>query len=313
MTNASDRPELPASGGNGEELREARETARIRAGELRAEQRKRDLRRRWGIRGGVALGILLVFGIVAAVLLTFVRPPGGGPRNMLSDGIRLTTGLEAIETRGLRPGQAPVQAESNPDGVIDIRLWVDYLSPESAAFERANSEQLQAWLASGSATLEIHPIALPTRSSGTTQQSVRAANAAACVADLDPGAFFAFHDELLASAPGEGDPALEDAGLADIARDAGVSRITAVRGCIDDRRFVPWVQDATARVVNGPVPGTDLDSISATPVVLMDGAEFRSADPADPEELARFFVQASGGSFTEDPTPTPTPSPSPTG
>ena len=61
---------------------------------------------------------------------------------------------------------------TRPASVANIRVYVDYLCPYCDQFERTNAEQLEQWLESGAATLEIHPIALldePSRTAPSTR------------------------------------------------------------------------------------------------------------------------------------------------
>jgi len=61
----------------------ARETARIQ----REEQKKRETRNRWFLRGGIGLALVAVAAIVAVLIIGSVKPPSPGPLNMASDGI----------------------------------------------------------------------------------------------------------------------------------------------------------------------------------------------------------------------------------
>ena len=291
----------------------ARETARLQAAELRHAQRRTDRRRRWIVRGGIALAILLVVTVVSVVLIGFTRPSARGPANMASDGILIGRGLDARATAALRPGQDPVPSRGR-DGVVAIRVYIDYFQPESAAFQRANDAQLRKWLDSGSATLEIHPIAIATSGTDGAQYSLRAANAAACVAEYSPDRFYAFSSALLARQPDPTSSGLDNPAILRVARSAKVGSIGDVRRCVETQRFGRWAQAATTRATTGPLPDARLKRVTATPTVLIDGQQYRYADAGDARGLARAFVAAVGGSFSDDTSsPTPTPTPSPTG
>ncbi|TPW72857.1 thioredoxin domain-containing protein [Schumannella sp. 10F1B-5-1] len=286
----------------------AREAARDRASEIRTLQRKQDRRRNLLLRGGIVGGIIAVIVVVTLVIINFASPAQRGPRNMLSDGIRIGADLTALRTGSLGPGDTPVEA-TQPEGTIAIRLYVDYFQPDAAAFEKANSSQLRSWVSDGAATLEVHPVALSSKS-GSDQYALRAANAAGCVAEYSPDRFFAFHDRLLKQQPTQESGGMSDARILEIAKAAKVTSMSDVTRCVESRRFGKWVQAASNRAINGPLPDSDVKAVSATPLVLLNGTQFVPSDYADPDDLARAFVQANGGDFTEDESASPSPSPS---
>jgi protein-disulfide isomerase len=160
----------------------------------------------------------------------------------------------------------------------------------------------------GAATLEVHPVAILTNKSAGTQYSLRAANAAACVADTSPESFFDFNALLFENQPEEGTEGLTNDELKGLAGDAGVSSLSTVEKCIDDRQFESWVEDATTRALTEPVPNSDLPSITGTPTVLVNGQQY-SGNLEDPAEFQSFVLQATSATFNDESTPTPTPTP----
>jgi protein-disulfide isomerase len=153
---------------------------------------------------------------------------------------------------------------------------------------------------------------LTTKSAGT-QYSLRAANAAACVAEFSPNHFFDFNEALFINQPKEGSAGLTDQQIEARATNAGVTDMLQVSRCIDERRFRSWVQAATARALNGPIPGSDLKEIAGTPTIIVNGTPFSYTTAFDPNEFAQFVLQVAGDTFTKNATPSPTPSPSPSG
>jgi len=291
---------------------DARAAAKERARELRALHRKQERRRRLIVQLSVLGGALVVIGVVAVTLMTMNQSPTRGPLNMASDGIKIGADLKAVRTVALSPSATPQPSEVNSVDVVDIRLYIDYLCANCGTFEQNNSEQLRKWVASGAATLEVHPIALLTTKSAGTQYSLRAANAAACVAEFSPDAFFDFHESLFVDQPEEGSEGLSDEELVKRAKAAGVTNIEKITSCIEKRRFSPWVQQATVRALNGPIPGADIDSITTAPTVIVNGKRFQYTKAFDPKELAQFVTEVQGEEYTEAATPTPTPQPSTT-
>lgn len=298
--------------GSGPTKNETRHAAREKAQQARLEQKKKERRNRVLLQGGIIVGVLAiaaatVFGIMAAVPKT-----SPGPRNMLSDGIRIGEAFVAEPTSGLTPGDMPVAfAPSDDPAVVDIVMYVDYFCPGCRVFEEANEEQIATWVESGAATLEIHPVAFLDRLSLGSQYSTRAANAAACVANHSPDNFFAFHSLLFKHQPEKNTTGLHDDELRALATQAGVTSQAQVDECITDVRFKKWVNAATARAFEGPLPHADIDAVKMTPTVIVDGRSYPAEDLGDAATFARFVSTASGNAFTEELKATPSPSPSP--
>ncbi len=298
---------------------ERREAARKKAKALRDQHRKKDRRNRYLLQGGLIVGALAIV-VLVLVLVNTVRPPSPGPLNMLSDGIKIGQGLKAVPTPALRADQEPVPnvIDATSD-VIDIQIYVDYFCPFCKLFEQTNSEQIESWLDLDAASVEIHPIAILNPNSQGTQYSTRSANAAACVANYSPDSYWSVNTALFANQPKERTQGLTDDQLVDIVTDAGVSSSSVIEECIRDQDFKQWVQAATLRALEGPIPNAKNDlvadnKVGGTPTVLVNGVKYKGGvDDAD--AFAAFVVQAAGASFTEEsatstPTPTPTAVPS---
>jgi protein-disulfide isomerase len=231
---------------------------------------------------------------------------------MLSDGVKIGQGFKAVRTTAIPANSKPIPSETNSPEVIDIKLYVDYLCPNCGTFERNNSDQLRAWITSGAATVEIHPVAILTTKSAGTQYSLRAANAAGCVAEFSPDKFFAFNDALFVNQPKEGSPGLTDAQILARASKAGVTDMEQVTKCVNDRRFRSWVQSATTRALNGPIPNSHLSSIAGTPTIIVNGSQYKYTAGFDPNDFAQFVQQIAGDTFTKNPSSSPSPTPSAT-
>lgn len=289
-------------------MSESREAARARALELRAEHRKRDRRRRLITLLSVAGTVAVIAVIVTVVVLTSNRPATRGPQNMLSDGIKIGADFAAVTTPGLPVGQTPEASDPNPSDVVDIKVYYDYLCPNCGLFEERNGEQLREWIGNEAATVEYHPLAIFTAKA--QGYSLRAANAAACVAEYQPDAFFAFHEALFAEQPEENSEGLSDEQILEIAADADVTTNSRFESCVTEQRFRRWVNEATQRALAGPISGTDVAAIESTPTIIVNGVEFAYTTAFDPDEFAQFVASAAGQSFSQNPTPTPMPTPS---
>lgn len=299
--------------GNGGRRAQTREKART----LREEGRKKERRNRFLIQGGIMLGALLTIGIVVFVLTTSPRPSAAGPANMLSDGIKIGVNFEAEQTPGLKPSAAPIPSGQNPDGVLSIQIWVDYLCPLCGGFERANEPYLKSLLNEGAATVEIHPVAILDRLSSGSRYSSRAANAAACVANYSPHEFFAFNSLMFEHQPEPDSTGLSDDAMIEIARTAGVEKASRIATCIRDQEFKVWVEAATTRALSQPVAGSSLDKIPGTPTVLVNGELYNytldeQTREFKPLEFQAFINDVLGMQFSESVQPSPSPSPSTT-
>ncbi|SDN40658.1 Protein-disulfide isomerase [Cryobacterium flavum] len=253
---------------------EAREHARL----MRAEQVKRDKRRRLFLRGGIGIGLLAVVAIVTLVIVNNVTAPAAqGPANMASDGILLGsdgTTVSAATSTPLAADAEPVATDQSAlTDTANIVMYVDYLCPICGNFETTNSEQITSWVTAGNATVEIHPISILDRLSSGTKYATRAANAAACVADYDPNNFLAFNSAMFADQPAENSTGLTDAELTTLVEGAGVTS-TDVASCIKDQTYADWVDASTQRALNGPIPNSDIEKVKGTPTVLVNGVSY---------------------------------------
>ncbi|MEX1078030.1 MAG: thioredoxin domain-containing protein [Homoserinimonas sp.] len=291
---ASTRPPQGAESRAGQ-----RAVARQKARELRIEQRKKDVWHRRLLRGGIILAALLVVAIVALTIWTQIPTARTGPVNMQSDGVKIGEAFAAETTPGLQPDQEPVPSEVTPGSdVIDIRVYLDYQCPGCRVFEETNHDQLSSWLESGAATVEFHPIALFDRHSLGTKFSTRAANAAACVANYSPDAFFDFNSLMFANQPEVGTEGLTDEQILVLVKRADVISAGLIERCTEDQDFKAWVNAATARAVGGPIPNSTVERVASTPTIIVNGAEYEGALD-DPEAFATFVSTSAGNAFTQ--------------
>ena len=170
---------------------EQREAARAKAKELRAQSAKKEKRSKLLIQVSVVLVALGIIGGVAAVIAIEQANRAEAPvvsevpKNLTEfGGIKLGVGLQAFtETK------TPTPDAEGP--IPEIVIYVDYQCPVCQAFDVPNSAQIRSWVDTGAATLEIRPISFLDRAS-LNEYSSRVANAAFCVANFAPDAFFDF-------------------------------------------------------------------------------------------------------------------------
>jgi len=298
---------------------ERRSAARDKARQLREEQKKKDRRNRLILQGSLFVVVLAIVAAVVLVITSTMRPPAPGPHNMLSDGIKIGEGFHAVKTSALQPTAEPVPFPSNqPSSVLDIRMYVDYMCPICGNFEKANADQIKKLVQDGAATVEIHPVAILDRASTGTKYSTRAANSAACVADLSPDNFFDFSALLFVHQPKENSPGLDDNSLIGLAKEAGVSQFTQVSSCIKDQTFKNWVAGATDRFNSNPFPNVATQPPQhGTPTIFVNGQLYeytfdQTTGAFDPAQFTAFLTKVLGASFSDTSAPSPSPSPSPT-
>ena len=102
---------------------EKRQEAREKARAMREEQSKRAKRNKLLAQVGWAVGVLGVISVVTVLIISSLRPPGPGPANMQSDGIKIGAGVQGIQTPALLPDELPVPSELNADGVPAISIF----------------------------------------------------------------------------------------------------------------------------------------------------------------------------------------------
>lgn len=314
MTN---RPEPdPRAGARAEAARvrnERREAARARAQKARAAQKRRQKGARLGLQIGLGVVLVAAAAIVTLVLVNSVQQPAGpGPSSMSEGGITIGRGLKAVEPDAASASPSP--SSTAADTTARITLYVDYLCPTCGAFEEANGEYIENLVESGAATVDIHPVAILSNRSQGTKYSLRAANAAACVAESSPDQFFAVNKALFAEQPEEGTAGLSDAELTKVVTEVdGIQDAGAIRSCIQDQTYAKWVDERTSAVTDGDIPGSSLTTFPGTPLVLVNGQQYELTQPITNDDFRTFVLSAAGtGAATATPTPSATPSPSAT-
>jgi protein-disulfide isomerase len=311
-------PNVPAK-------RDRREAVREKAQQVQTKQsRLRVLR---GVLLGVGALVVIGAGAFAVVwaLSSTASNPQLQPSNADNDGFPVTgitasVGSGTIDEADPVPTEqgATVAGEATPTPtpttteapVVDIRVYVDYLSSGAREFQLANKAQLEQWVSNDTASLTYYPVAMLTAKSNGTKYSLRAASAAACVATHSPEQFFEFNHELLRVQPEIDSDGLSDDELADLAAGSSVTDPTTVRECIEGEEFAAWAKAATDRALKG-LPDTDDLTLDGTPKVLVNGIPYVGAFD-DPKEFQQFVAAVESNAYFRTATPTPSASATPT-
>lgn len=297
--------------------RERRDAVREKALQVQARQKRTHL-----IRTATISATVLAVVAVAAIVITWTVSSSASrpmlqPSNQTNDGFVVTDATGLPETGGPlsgtptpTPTAEAAEDEATPEPtdqpVIDIRVYVDYLSTGSRDFQMANAPQLARWVGEEAATLTYYPVAMLTAKSNGTKYSLRAASAAACVATHSPESFFAFTHAMLSQQPEVDSDGYADSELADMAVASGADHPKVVRSCIENESYAPWAREATERALQG-LPDTQV-ALTAAPMVLVNGTPYVGALD-DPKEFAQFVLTVASDAYYSTATPTPTATP----
>jgi len=270
--------------------------ARDKARAMREQQTKKAKRNKVLIQSSLAIGVIGVIAIVTIFIISSLRPPGPGPLNMQSDGIKIGEGFVAVRTPALEPDAQPVVSDANADGVPAINIFIDYSCPACAQFESQYGPLFKTWLENGTATIEYHILSFRDAQTAGTRYATRAANSAACVAEHAPDSFFLYNDRLLANQPVPPEKfELTNQELIQLVQQTGASNTGAIEQCIKDETFANWVSQATARAMStGPLPvrNSEIPLVTGTPRVFVDGKLYQ---PEVHGDLATFVASLENG------------------
>ncbi|MBP1242340.1 protein-disulfide isomerase [Frigoribacterium sp. PvP120] len=285
----------------GDTKRERREAAREKARVAREAAAKRRRRKKWALQGGLVLGVLAVAAVVVLVVTRSMAPGGPGPLNMASDGVVLSgdgTTVSATTTDAVPADGEPTASAAGTAEKPSIVVYLDYMCPYCGQFDTANAEQLQTWVSQGSVDLEIHPLGFLDSASLGTKYSTRSANALACVANYQPDAALDVNTALFAQQPEENTSGLTNDELVSLVQGAGADD-EQIPGCVTGGEFDDWVASATERALNDPLPNSDLEKVTGTPTVLVNGQQYQGS-LTDPTVFAQFVAEVAGGAPTSD-------------
>lgn len=277
-------------GATGPSRNDRRQQARETARRVREEAARKARRRKIVVQGSVILGIVSALAIVGAVV--FGNGPAAvaeavNPKNMPSGGVRYDGSMTVTPAAALTKGAEPKPTTVALDGkTAHIQIWVDYQCPGCKAFEAQNAEQIEKWLTDGTATLELHPVAIrdiPTNN----EYSTRSAAAASCVASSRPEKFWDVNAALFADQPDEAnDDGLTNDEILKVFADAGVSS-KAITTCVTEQTHADFVTNATLAATSHPQLKDPIRGGFTTPAVFVNGERYRGAI-GDPEQFAKF-------------------------
>jgi len=299
-----------------------REAVREKAAQVRVQQSRARMVRTSVLIAGVVAAVAVVAVVLTWTIGGAVNRPQLSPDTAEQDGFvvssisnaaAMTSPDDAATPEPTGTGEGDPQPSATPSdsasasAPVEIHVYVDYLSPSAREWQLANAAQLSSWVTEGAATLTYHPVAMLTAKSNGTKYSLRAANAAACVATYAPASFFDFNSDLLTRQPAADSDGFSDKELADIAQANGVDDPKAIRECIESASFSSWVKSATERAVAGETA----PALNGTAMITVNGQAY-VGEMTDPAEFSQFVLTSASGAAAKAQSATPTPTPSTT-
>jgi protein-disulfide isomerase len=266
---------------------EQREQARAKARELREKRAQGDKRKRLLISIGLTVGIIAVVAGVVAAVFAFSSSSNINAENAKKVPANTTKLGGVLLGKGLLP---VTSAEAKK--VNQIVIYQDYQCPICKLFKDPNAGQIKAWVESGQATVEYHPISFLDGQS-LNNYSSRSTNAALCVANSQPGKFYDVNTALYATQPEENTAGPSDSNLKETLRKAGVEINDEMNTCIDQKRYAKYIENRTSEAFSQPaVTGTEIPR--GTPYVLVNGNVYdwggKAEDLANPARFAQFYT-----------------------
>ncbi|GAB4011483.1 DsbA family protein [Nocardioides ultimimeridianus] len=215
------------------------------AAAMRAEQAKREARRRILTIGGVALVMILIVG--GAVLFSVVK------NNKDNSKIGAAATATQAGTYGVVMGPSSATHK--------VIIYEDFLCPFCGELERGSEAQLATLADDGKVQVEYRPFNI--LGSTTDSYSIRAAGAFSIVLKTSGSAVaLKFHNLLYQHQPSESGPYLSDADLVRYAVEAGAKE-SAVKSQIEGNAGLSWVEAASKAAFATGLQGT--------PTIVVDG------------------------------------------
>lgn len=244
---------------------------REKANRQRREQQRTEKRKTILIQGSIALGIVIVVGLVVGgiFLLDNNKTPAAPPS---ADGTISLGGTDGVPFE-VAETAVTVGQKSAP---VTIDLYEDYSCPHCADYEAAVGPTLLKLAADGDAVVNFHPIQI------VTGYGKSAGSAAACVAENDAQKWPDFHTALFSNHSQQSD-GWRAKDFADFARSLGVTD-DATLDCVTNASYADWITSNTAASRDA--------GVSATPTLIIDGEV--QAKLLGPQELIAAVDSANG-------------------
>ncbi|MFP3578907.1 thioredoxin domain-containing protein [Arthrobacter sp. fls2-241-R2A-200] len=257
--------------------------ARERARQIREAQVKKDKRNKLLIGWGIVVAVVAIITVIALVVLNSVQQnapiadKGPTPANANAHGgvtLLANSNVVKVDPTTVNVADVPSAPATKPTTIavpggapeagkpVKVIAYVDFICPICKKFETTYSDALTKFRNDGKISLEYRPIGFLDASS-TTNYSSRAANAAACVANVSPDKYADYFNLLYSRQPAEGSAGIADKDLKSMATEVGAANIDS---CVDSKQFRPFVKVATQEAA--------AIGVSGTPTVFVDGKQW---------------------------------------
>lgn len=251
--------------------KQQREEARQKARALMEENKRKEKRNKIFFQGGVIGGVLVILAVIALVITNQPQPvPQANPSNMISGGVILSGKQQVVPTAAIPQNGKAVPTPLTEDKV-HVDIYVDYLCPFCKLFEEVQQKTIMNYMENYPVEFEFHPLGMIAEYSAVT------ANAAACVASLEPNLWWEANNALYANQPEESAGARYtkkqsiDYILKTAWKDVPVS--DEVTACVKDTRYYDSIMVASTKALGEPLPNTNA-KLESTPTILIDGVKF---------------------------------------
>lgn len=221
---------------------------------------QRDRRRTYAIRAAVTAVIVgLIFAIGIEIVIKRAHREDAALPSVVPSAFTPEGGL----------------AFGSSDAPVTVSVTEDFQCPACRQFEVSSGPVLTELMNAGEIIIDEHPIAFLDKAS-TTRYSTRAANAAACVAQIDRDRWPAWKTAMFDSQPEEGGAGLTDDQIVAIATQVGITS-PDLPLCVADQRFAGWVADTTSAALDSGIQGTPHVTVDGQPVSDLSPDGIRAA------------------------------------
>jgi protein-disulfide isomerase len=207
---------------------------------------------------GAVVAVLVVVAVVVAVALGSrgrTATPGAGST--------VSSSASALPVGATGPGGGiVVNAGKARPGAPTLDLYEDFQCPICAQLEKLFGPQIRSLAAAGDIRLVIHMMSF-LDDNLKNDSSLRAANAAACAADV--GRFSQYHDAVFAGQPAKEGQGYTDAQLEGFAKAAGITggALTTWRHCVATGQHTAYVRAVQTQ--------SEKDGVFGTPTLKLNG------------------------------------------
>lgn len=270
--------------------KQQREEARQKARAMMEETRRKEKRNKMLFQGGIITGVLAIVAIVALVIVNQPQPvPQANPANMISGGVVLSGEQQVVPTAAIPEGGTATPTPLTADKV-HVDIYVDYLCPFCKLFEETQQTTMETYMENYPVEFEFHPVGMIAEYSAVT------ANAAACVASLEPNLWWEANKALYANQPDEatGQQYTKKQSIDYVLKTAWAELPISpeVKNCVKDTRYYDSVMVASQDALTKPLPNTNNITLQSTPTILIDGVKFEGNWRDDPFSMSTALDKA---------------------